>query len=403
MRVLVLDNQAEFHRLLAHHISVRWPDADVTSLSPERNGVLPDDFRGARADVIIVGTRLRPTSMSTQLRAWRKHSDFPPVVCFLENLNSETQARCERLGAYACLSRNHFDHQTFITTLEEARGSRLAGASTESLFIGDAFSGPSLRGFELVRKIASGDVSSVYLTRHSKTQELLVLKIVRQLPDASEASSAHFERFLREFELISSLAHPNIVRIDNFGVGDDHAFITMEYFARGDLRASIDGGMTESAALQAIREVALALAAMHDVGILHRDLKPGNIMVRDNGSMALIDFGLAKRLRLSAAITGTGEIFGTPYYMSPEQGHAKQADERSDLYSLGVIFYEMLTGQKPFVADNAMGIIYLHSNAERPQLPERYRHLQEHLDQMIAVEPNNRFPSAAALVESLPQ
>ncbi len=403
MKFLVLDNQTEFQRLLAHHISVRWPDADITLLGPEKNGVLPDGFRGAGSDVILLGSRLRPTRLREVLKHWCRQPDFPPIICFLENNTEDARTECLKLGAYDCLSRSIIDHDELLGTIERARGSRIAAASTASLFVGDALSGPALRGYELVRRIAAGDVSSVYLARHSETQDLLVLKIVRQLPDASQSSEMHFERFLQEFELISSLAHPNIVRIADFGVGDDHAFITMEYFPDGDLRACIEGGMSADQAVQALREIGSALQAMHAVGILHRDLKPGNIMVRRDGSTALIDFGLAKRLRLDAEITGTGEIFGTPYYMSPEQGHAKTTDERSDIYSLGVIFYEMLTGEKPFKADSAMGIIYRHAHAERPSLPDECANLQPVLDRMIAIEPEARFASVDALFEALAQ
>ena len=142
------------------------------------------------------------------------------------------------------------------------------------------------------------------------------------------------------------------------------------------------------------RQIAGALAAIHDAGILHRDLKPANIMFRDDGSLALIDFGLAKQMRLHAAITGTGQIFGTPYYMSPEQGHAEPTDERSDLYSLGCILYEMLTGERPFTASSPMGVIYRHAHAPRPRLSRALTHFQPLLDRLLAVDRFERYQSA---------
>jgi serine/threonine protein kinase len=137
---------------------------------------------------------------------------------------------------------------------------------------------------------------------------------------------------------------------------------------------------------------------VHEVGVLHRDLKPGNIMERSDGSLALIDFGLAKHTEFKADMTGTGEIFGTPYYMSPEQGHGNELDERSDLYSLGVIFYEMLSGKKPFLAPTPMGVIYLHGNAPRPGLSGELSVYQSLLDKLIAKEPMERFSSARELL-----
>ena len=135
--------------------------------------------------------------------------------------------------------------------------------------------------------------------------------------------------------------------------------------------------------------------------MLHRDLKPGNIMLRKDGSIALIDFGLAKTAKLESEITDKGEIFGTPYYMSPEQGHGNGVDERSDIYSLGVIFFEMLTGKKPFKADTAMGIIYKHAQAPVPLLPPRLAQYQALINMMLAKSPGNRLQSAAEIDEWL--
>jgi serine/threonine protein kinase len=140
---------------------------------------------------------------------------------------------------------------------------------------------------------------------------------------------------------------------------------------------------------------------VHSVGILHRDLKPGNVMLREDGSIALIDFGLAKRMRLLQEMTGSGEIFGTPYYMSPEQGHADDVDARSDIYSLGIIFYEMLTGEKPFKAANAMAIIYKHSHTSVPALSARLEKYQMVLDRLLAKSPDDRLQSADDVVEWL--
>jgi len=124
-------------------------------------------------------------------------------------------------------------------------------------------------------------------------------------------------------------------------------------------------------------------------------------MFRDAASLALIDFGLAKQVRLHAAITGTGQIFGTPYYMSPEQGHAEPTDERSDLYSLGCIVHEMLTGDRPFTASSPMGVIYRHANAPRPRLHRELTSFQPILDRLLAVERLERFQSAAELLVAL--
>lgn len=401
MKILVLDNQSEFQRLLAHHVAVRWPQADTTLLAPERNGALPDDFAGAGSDVILISEQIGPMQLPELLRRWNKRKRFPPVICFASDPSDKKWTTTIERGFAKILPRSGFGHQQLVDAIEEVLQSRMNLASTQSLFVGVEQDGPQLRGYRLVRKIAGGDISSVYLAHPPKSDELEVLKVVRQIPDSGGRSNEHFDRFLQEFELISSLDHPNIVRISDFGVGDEHAYIAMEYFPDGDLKARIARGMTEAEALRALTEINAALTEMHELNILHRDLKPGNIMCREDGSIALIDFGLAKRLRLESAITGTGEIFGTPYYMSPEQGHGKPTDVRSDIYSLGVIFYEMLCQEKPFITETAMGIIYLHSHAPRPMLPSRHAHLQSLLESMLAIDPVDRFASTQRLAEAL--
>jgi serine/threonine protein kinase len=147
--------------------------------------------------------------------------------------------------------------------------------------------------------------------------------------------------------------------------------------------------------------MACALEAIHAVGVLHRDLKPGNIMLRRDGSIALIDFGLAKQLELEADITATGEIFGTPYYMSPEQGHGHGCDERSDIYSLGALFFELVTGQKPYLGRTPMEVIYKHAQESVPMLPPESARLQPLIERMMAKSPGKRFQSATALIGAI--
>ena len=207
----------------------------------------------------------------------------------------------------------------------------------------------------------------------------MVLKVTPSRRDESGVDQA-FARFLQEYEIAQRVRHPNIVRLYELGVADDHAYLAMEYFQRGDLRRRMRGGISPSEALRLrLADRARAGRAARG-GILHRDLKPGNVMLRADGQIALIDFGLAKHEALEYEITDTGLIFGTPHYMSPEQGHGQELDPRSDLYSLGVMLFEMLTGQKPYTADNPMAIIYMHRNAPMPRLPEPLADLQPLLD-----------------------
>jgi serine/threonine protein kinase len=220
------------------------------------------------------------------------------------------------------------------------------------------------------------------------------------VPDVSERIVS-FDRFLQEYEIVAGLKHENIVRIYDLGIADDHAYIAMEHFPAGDLRQRMKKPLLPITALKFLEQIASALDAIHSVGVLHRDLKPANVMLRADGSVCLIDFGLAKANELDVSLTGTREIFGTPYYMSPEQGHAEEIDARSDLYSLGVMFYEMLIGRKPYTGATAMEVIYKHKRADLPEIAPQFADYQEILLRLLAKSPADRYQSAGALLEAI--
>lgn len=397
---MIIDGQAEFRTLLMHHVTTHWPDAIISAYDPTSAGHLPDGFSGAGNDVVLLGDNQGNRSGLETLKRFVSKPGFPPVVYFCSN--REMQQKAIEAGAQGVFMRKRIKHDPLIVRVGQILRATRRVASTHSLFIGDLRTGihPLVKGYRFLRKLAASEHSAVYLAEKESAGIKMVLKVLRQVPDLSEGIGA-FDRFLQEYEMIADLDHPNIVRIYDLGVSDDHAHIAMEYLAGGDLRQRLKAGIAEAEALQYARQIASALAEIHNVGILHRDLKPGNVMLRSDNSVALIDFGLAKRMRLHQEITGSGEIFGTPYYMSPEQGHANDVDARSDVYSLGVIFYEMLTGEKPYRDENAMGIIYKHSHAAIPQLPESLQSHQALLERLLAKNPEDRLQSAAEVVEWL--
>jgi len=399
IKVMIIDEQAQFRTLLMHHVTTHWPDAIISAYDPTEAGHLPDEFSGAGNDLILLGSRHGERDGVDVLKRFLGNKNFPPVVYFG---TEDDQDEANKLRPDAHFIREHISHDSLIVGLSDVLVSRRQVASTSSLFVGDMRTGihPLIKGYRFVRKLGSTEHSGVYLAERESTHLKVVLKVLRQMP-AHEASIGAFDRFLQEYETIAEMDHPNIVRIYDLGVADDHAHIAMEYLGGGDLRVRIDKGIAERSAVQYLRQIAGALSAVHEKGVLHRDLKPGNIMLRKDGSIALIDFGIAKKAKLESEITDKGEIFGTPYYMSPEQGHGNGVDERSDIYSLGVIFYEMLTGQKPFKADTAMGIIYLHGNAPIPLLPTRLAQYQALLNMMLAKAPADRLQSAAEIEEWL--
>ena len=397
---MIIDEQADFRTLLMHHVTTHWPDAIISAYDPTLAGHLPDEFSGAGNDLILLGSRHGADRNGVDvLRQFIEKNKFPPVVYFG---TEDDQAEAHGLGPEAHFIRDHINHDSLIAKLNDLLAARESVTVTNGSSLGDMGIGgsPLIKGYRIIRRLGSTEQSGVYLAEREATHLQVVLKVMRQMPGNDDSIGA-FDRFLQEYQTIADMDHPNIVRIYDLGVADHHAHIAMEYLGGGDLRRKIEKGIAERQAVQYLRQMASALSVVHASGVLHRDLKPGNIMLRKDGSIALIDFGLAKTARLEEEITGKGEIFGTPYYMSPEQGRGSNVDERSDIYSLGVIFFEMLTREKPFLADTAMGLIYQHSKAPLPLLPERLEKYQALLNVMLAKAPADRLQSIDEIEEWL--
>ncbi len=388
---MIIDGHAEFCSLLMHHVTTHWPDAIISTYDPTEAGHLPGEFSGAGNDLILLGDDQGERDALTTLKQFVTTPGFPAIIFFGHGGRVDAM----KIGADAFMEREKIRHDALIVRIGDILRAQRRIASTDSLFMGDLATGihPLVKGYRFLNRLAVSEHSAVYLAEKESAGLQMVLKVLRQVPDFSDGIGA-FDRFLQEYEMIAELDHPNIVRIYDLGVSDDHAHIAMEYLPGGDLKQKLEKGIMESDAVDYARQIASALANLHSVGILHRDLKPGNIMLRADGSIALIDFGLAKRMRLEPEITGSGEIFGTPYYMSPEQGRGNPVDERGDVYSLGVIFYEMLTGEKPYSGIDAMGIIFKHSEAPLPILPHRLSQYQAVLNMLLAKKPEDRIQSA---------
>lgn len=400
-RLMIVTDHTELARALEHHISIVWSDAECRIHAPLISGRLHSGFTAVGYDAVLLDGRSEHGRGEEWLENFLYRPGFPPVIYLAPGDDPAQAARVVERGAVECVVRERIDHRRLANSLRDAvqrRRQELAlwRTSAQAQLL-SRFGPVNILGHRFIRELAIGGTSMVYLAESERAGDLVVLKVLRDAPETGD-QHMQFSRFLQEYELISKIRHPNVVRIYDLGISDDHAYIAMEYFPRGDLRGRIAKGIEPSQALQYLSQMAAALQVVHEVGVLHRDLKPGNIMERADGSLALIDFGLAKHTEVNIEMTGTGEIFGTPYYMSPEQGHGQSLDERSDLYSLGVIFYEMLTGKKPFLAPTPMGVIYLHGNAPRPELSAALGIYQPLLSKLLAVAPADRFASARELV-----
>ncbi len=253
-----------------------------------------------------------------------------------------------------------------------------------------------ISGYRIEKTIGEGGMATAYLAVQESLGRLAVLKVLNtNTTDTKE----HIERFLNEARIIASLNHPNIITIYDIGIAEDFMFISMEYVEGGDLRSRIrQHPLSPKEALDLLKKICSGLDAAHKKGIVHRDVKPANILFRKGGEPLLTDFGIAKQLTMDQDLTSTGVFLGSPNYMAPEQAEDGPIDGRADIYALGVIFYEMLTGQKPYQADSVIEVIVQHKQAPVPMLPKEYQLYQPLLNLMMAKNRKNRFRDASSVL-----
>lgn len=247
-------------------------------------------------------------------------------------------------------------------------------------------------GYEIIEEIGQGGMATVYLAIQKSLNRRVALKVLTHtsVPGFSE-------RFLREARIVASLNHRHVVTIYDVGVDRERHYIAMEYLTGGDLGTRISQGIPVSMALRIVDNIAGALQAGHEKGIVHRDVKPANILFRNDGTPLLTDFGVAKQADTSTLVTKTGMILGTPAYLSPEQAHGIPLDGRADMYSLGIVLYEMLTGTRPYEGDSDISTIFKHAYDPLPRLPKGYHYLQPFLDKLLAKRREDRFEDMAAM------
>lgn len=402
VRVLSITDQADFGRLLEHHLSTFVDDAEFVTYSPQQRGRLHEAFVAAGYDLVLLDQQSLEGAGQEWLSDLPARPGFPPIVYF--TTEDDAQQISEQFAVAACMRRDHIVNRELASavrqSLERRKHELAQRASRQEVEKRYRFGDMTIRGQRFIKELGTGGTSRVYLAESERAGEIVVLKVLDHNPDTA-ASTEGYDRFLQEYELLAQLHHPNVVRIYDFGVADDHAFIAMEYFIKGDLRRRMIEPLSVRDTLNYVEQIAHALSAVHKLGILHRDLKPGNIMLRSDGSLALIDFGVAKQIEGAVDLTAAGTIFGTPYYMSPEQGHGEVVDERSDLYSLGVMFYEMLVQKRPYSGTTPMNVIYQHRNSPIPDLPDNVSWLEPVVHRLMAKQAKHRYQSANELVSSL--
>jgi putative two-component system response regulator len=262
--------------------------------------------------------------------------------------------------------------------------------------------GVMLGSYRIVEQIGRGGMATVYKAHHPALDRYVAIKV---LPDFFAEDEAYRDRFLQEARSVARLKHSNILNVYDFGQANGVSYLVMELVGGGTLADRLGGQMEIQEVVATLRPLAAALDHAHSVGVVHRDIKPSNILIHRDGTPVLADFGLAKMVASSRKLTASGIVLGTPEYMSPEQAAGEAIGPPSDLYSFGVVAYEMLTGRVPFQADTPVAVLLSHLNKAVPATPELEgelsRHAEQVLKQALAKAPQHRFANAADFVAAL--
>ena len=245
------------------------------------------------------------------------------------------------------------------------------------------------KGYEVIRKLGEGGMSHVFLAYSAAKKGEVVLKVLRT---SMHNDSAMMRRFVQEYAVLATIEHHHIAKIYDQGFTDEYAYIAMEYLSGGSLKAMVAQRPSQVKVIDMLRQIVSALSTIHELGLVYRDLKPDNLMFRATGELVLVDFGIVKSVRDEASLitTMSGQVIGTPYYVSPEQASGKEVTNRSDFYSLGVIMYELLTGDRPYTADSLHMLLMRHVHGPVPSLPSEHARFQPFLNCLMAKDPGDR-------------
>jgi hypothetical protein len=398
-RVLIMRHASGLVNRARRLALAKWPTVKLEVHDLAAYGKPPADFRWDRyAHLLIDDEYLRKEGL-LWLSELRSKPNFPKIVRVLPEPNRHTLPA--EISVKAPLAPPKHENKS-STQPEPAADSATVIARAEARRLADAeavLKSAGIQGFTPVKPLGSGATANVCLCERVSDKQQVVLKILK---GEGSGDSDLLSRFVQEYFAASSIDSPYVAKVFEHGFTDSHAYIVMEYFPAGDLRARVarDRPNVEESFI-IIGSMLSALTSVHAAGIIHRDLKPANVMFRDDGTIALVDFGSARNDADPVAKTLAGVVIGTPYYLSPEQALGGTADERSDLYSVGVMLYELLTGQRMYAAASLVGLFEMHKNAPIPKLPENLARHQRFLERLVSKKPAERYPSAAEAFTAL--
>lgn len=414
MRILAIDDCEIALESMRVFLETEIPGVEVTEYPSVRLGRPGREFNWASYDVLLLDYDLGAGQTGLDwLQDVVEAPGFPATVLITGVADSYVVARAIKMGVAGYINKDDLTPQRLTEVVYEVLAhpmcddsgtSILADVTEEHITTEDFTRERASKGrtaivnYRFGEIIGQGRYSTIYKAERMPDGETVAIKILdRSIAHAAE----NVQRFIREGELVSWVDSSYVVNIFEQGLTRRFGYIVMEYFEGGDLKKRIAHGITPEKALEHLVSIARALQATHELGVVHRDLKPANVMFRRDGSMALMNFGVAKRIGKGLDLTHVGTVIGTPYYVSPEQAQGVPVDERSDLYNLGLLLYEMLTGQKPYLGNTANALLFQHIHSPVPDLPAKLAHFQPLLARLMAKDRRHRFADVPELFAAL--
>ncbi len=437
LKVLVIDDSRVVRKMMVESLRAEFAGAAVDEYDPCIQGFPGSEFGWSYYDVVFLDYNLGLAGEDglTWLRKFQNFADMPPVIVLTDEERISVIVKAIKAGAKDYVLKRDLKNADLANIIYRALGIEADEAEANTLNEIPALEAPTaatertqgqeqnapatqrsesavtrrngapqdtirvhIPGYRIIAPIAQGGMTTIFLAQRVEDDLEIVLKLMftRDQPD-----TPLLRYFMQEYALISKLNHPHIIKIFERAFAKDFAYIAMEYLPAGNLVARIRKGLMPDKALRYIRQIAEALGAVHNLSIVHRDLKPSNILFRQNDTVAITDFGVAHFAAGMSGIDETQVLIGSPSYMSPEQCKRRPVDPRSDLYSLGVLMFEMLTGGKPYTGRGIPEIIDAHIRAPVPRLPDELRQYQPLIDGLLAKDPAERFQSAGEFIAGL--
>lgn len=389
--VLVADRSEEWRALLMQYVAIEWPHAIVEDC--DAADMYAADL--TRFDLLLIGVPPGESADMGWLSTLRLLPAAPVPIVFADGEPAAGDALVQ--AGVARGNKQRLTKESVGAMLRAALHQRskhkLAAAAPGKQAPQTAAAPVGIKGYRVLRKLGEGGMSQIFLAENTRTGKVGALKVLT----VTSGEVTDLKLFIKEYDIISKLASPYIVRIYDHGVADDHIFIAMEYLPGGNLKDRMARGIGPSEALDILVQLGRALDIVHCVGVVHRDVKPHNVMFRDPKALVLVDFGVS-RVSQQTSVIRAGQIVGTPTYISPDAilGHA--VDGRSDLYSTGVMLFEMLTGKPPYTGNSVGELLLKHTRDDVPRLPSGLQPYQELTERLLAKSPDQRFASAAEML-----